>query len=143
MGARAPSAGGGSRPPSAKTQDYKGRKGWTFPWYSSFGSDFNRDFHVTLDGSDPDAEYNYRPIAEWIERDPAWEGWSGEQPGTSAFLRVDDRIFHTYSSFGRGAEWTGGSYAFLDLTPLGRQEDWEDPKGRSDSLRGNYPVFAS
>ena len=67
----------------------------------------------------------------------------GEFPGTSVFLRVDDRVFHTYSSFGRGAEWTGGSYAFLDLTALGRQEDWEEPKGRSDSVRGAIPDFAS
>ena len=52
-------------------------------------------------------------------------------------------MFHTYSSFGRGAEWTGGSYAYLDLTALGRQEDWEAPKGRADLERGNVPDFAS
>ena len=54
-----------------------------------------------------------------------------------------DRVFHTYSSYARGAEWTGGSYAFLDLTALGRQEDWEEPKGRSDHARTNQPDFAS
>ncbi|QXC61393.1 DUF899 domain-containing protein [Aquihabitans sp. G128] len=132
-----------SRAPIEKIEDYKHRKGWTFPWYSSFGSSFNYDFHVTLDEAVAPAEYNYRTQAEWAERDPSWGGWSGEQPGMSAFLRVGDDVFHTYSSYGRGAEWTGGSYAFLDLTPLGRQEDWEQPEGRSDALRGNSPDFAS
>src|SRR6478752_2552799 len=77
-----------SRAPIEKIQDYRARKGWTFPWYSSFGSAFNYDFHVTLDESVAPAEYNYRPLAEWAERDPSWAGWSGEQPGMSAFLRV-------------------------------------------------------
>ncbi|HEU5152400.1 MAG TPA: DUF899 domain-containing protein [Iamia sp.] len=132
-----------SRAPIEKIEDYKARKGWTFPWYSSFGSRFNHDFHVTIDEAVTPAEYNYRSQAEWAERDPSWAGWSGEQPGTSCFLRVGDEVFHTYSSFGRGAEWTGGSYAYLDLTALGRQEDWEEPAGRSDSVRGNSPDFAS
>ncbi len=132
-----------SRAPIERIEDYKARKGWTFPWYSSFGSMFNYDLHVTLDESVVPAEYNYRSQDEWVAQDPAWAGWSGEQPGTSCFLRVGDDVFHTYSSFGRGAEWTGGSYAYLDLTALGRQEDWEEPKGRSDSVRGNTPDFAS
>jgi len=63
-------------------------------------------------------------------------------PGRSCFLQVDGRVFHTYSQYARGLESTGGSYYFLDLTALGRQEDWEQPKGRSDSLRGNVPSFA-
>ena len=54
-----------------------------------------------------------------------------EQPGTSCFLRDGDRVFHTYSMYARGAEMLGGSYYFLDLTALGRQEDWEEPKGRA------------
>ena len=66
-----------------------------------------------------------------------------EAPGTSFFLRVDDRVFHTYSMFARGAEQTGGSYYFLDLTALGRQEEWEEPKGRSNSARESRPDFAS
>ena len=49
-------------------------------------------------------------------------------PGTSIFLRQGDRVFHTYSSYARGAEMTGGSYYFLDLTALGRQEEWEEPR---------------
>jgi predicted dithiol-disulfide oxidoreductase (DUF899 family) len=65
------------------------------------------------------------------------------QPGTSCFLRVDDRIFHTYSTFGRGAEMLGGSYYWLDLTALGRQEEWEEPKGRADAVRSATPDFAS
>ena len=66
-----------------------------------------------------------------------------DMPGTSCFLRDGDRVFHTYSSYARGAEWTGGSYAFLDLTALGRQEDWEEPEGRAEHARGNSPDFAS
>lgn len=132
-----------SRAPIETIEAYRAKKGWTFPWYSSFGTMFNYDFHVTLDESVAPAEYNYRPLAEWIERDPSWAGWSGEQPGMSCFLRVGDDVFHTYSSFGRGAEWNGGSYALLDLTALGRQEDWEEPAGRSEAVRGNSPDFAT
>ena len=127
-----------SRAPLEKIEAYKARKGWTFPWYSSYGSDFNYDFHVTLDDSVLPAEYNYRSTADM---GPDWAGWSGEQPGMSCFLRVDDDVFHTYSSFARGAEMTGGSYYFLDLTALGRQEEWELPKGRADSARGATPSF--
>ena len=106
-----------SRAPLAKLERYKATQGWTFPWYSSFGSDFNYDFHVTLDESVAPVEYNYR---DKDELEAAGMGWltegSSEQPGHSVFLRDGDRVFHTYSSFARGAEWTGGSYAFLDLT---------------------------
>jgi predicted dithiol-disulfide oxidoreductase (DUF899 family) len=58
-------------------------------------------------------------------------------------LRDGDTIFHTYSMFARGAEATGGSYYFLDLTALGRQEEWEEPKGRADIARGNRPDFST
>ena len=51
----------------------------------------------------------------------------------------DGEVFHTYSVYARGTEWLGGSYAFLDLTALGRQEDWEEPKGRADNVRGARP----
>jgi predicted dithiol-disulfide oxidoreductase (DUF899 family) len=125
-----------SRAPLAKIEDYKHRKGWTFPWYSSFGSDFNHDFGVTLDADVAPPAYNYRPLDDV---DPA--DLPMEMPGLSVFLRVDDRVFHTYSSFARGAEMTGGSYYFLDLTPLGRQEDWEEPKGRVESVRAGVPRF--
>jgi predicted dithiol-disulfide oxidoreductase (DUF899 family) len=125
-----------SRAPLAKIEDYKARKGWTFPWYSSFGSDFNYDFNVTLDESVAPLEYNFRPL------DVDWEQ-PVEMPGTSCFLREGDRVFRTYSSFARGAEQTGGSYYFLDLTALGRQEEWEEPKGRAEAVRAAQPDFAS
>ncbi len=132
-----------SRAPIEKISAYKAKKGWTFPWYSSFGSDFNYDFHVTLDDSVAPVEYNYKDFVALEAANPEWVGWSGEQPGLSCFLRVDDAVFHTYSQFARGAESTGGSYYFLDLTALGRQEEWEEPKGRTDSARSATPDFAS
>jgi predicted dithiol-disulfide oxidoreductase (DUF899 family) len=122
-----------SRAPISKLEAYKAARGWTIPWYSSFGSDFNYDFGVTLDPAVAPPEYNFRPEPEL----------AGEFPGTSVFLRIDDKVFHTYSSFARGAEWSGGSYAFLDLTALGRQEDWEEPKGRAESVRAAVPDFAN
>jgi len=135
-----------SRAPLAKIENYKARKGWTFPWYSSYGSDFNYDFHVTIDESVAPAEYNYRTKAEHEQAGTGYY-FEGEQPieepGLSCFLRVGDDIFHTYSQYGRGAESTGGSYYFLDLTALGRQEDWEEPKGRAESVREAKPDFAT
>jgi predicted dithiol-disulfide oxidoreductase (DUF899 family) len=89
-----------SRAPLDKLQAYKTRKGWDRPWYSSFGSDFNYDFQVTTD--------------------------TGETHGLSVFFRIDDDIFHTYSTYNRGAESLMDSYRLLDVTPYGRQEDWED-----------------
>ncbi|WP_426561891.1 DUF899 domain-containing protein [Angustibacter sp. McL0619] len=134
-----------ARAPLAKIVDYRDRKGWTVPWFSSYGSDFNYDFHVTLDASKAPLEYNYRSDAEW--REHGWPdglgkaGESSEQPGYSCFLRDGDEVFHTYSTFGRGTEQLGGGYAFLDMTALGRQEDWEEPKGRADATRGAVPNF--
>ena len=66
-----------------------------------------------------------------------------DMPGRSCFLAVDGRVYRTYSQYARGLESTGGSYYFLDLTALGRQEEWEEPKGRSDAVRANTPDFAS
>lgn len=129
-----------SRAPLAKIENYKRRKGWTFPWYSSFGSDFNYDFHVTLDASVAPVEYNYVSAAEAAKHGVTLEG---EQPGHSCFLRDGDEVFHTYSMYARGAETLGGSYYFLDLTALGRQEEWEEPKGRASDARGARPDFAS
>src|SRR3954454_24877673 len=132
-----------SRAPISKLEAYKAARGWTIPWYSSFGSDFNYDFHVTNDESRAPLEYNYRDKAEHEATGTSYYVEGTENPGTSVFLRIDDRVFHTYSCFARGAEWTGGSYAFLDLTPLGRQEDWEEPKGRSQSVRTATADFAT
>ena len=122
-----------SRAPLEKIERYKAERGWTFPWYSSFGSDFNYDFGVTLDSSVSPPKYNYRA-------EPALEG---EQPGQSCFLRDGDDVFHTYSNYARGAEMTGGSYYYLDLTALGRQEEWEEPRDRTADQRGARPDFAS
>ena len=126
-----------SRAPLAKLEKWKAKKGWNLPWYSSFGTDFNYDFGVTIDESRTPAEYNFRTKDEFetmgsdfFESDQPFE-----MPGRSCFLQVDGRVFHTYSQYARGLESTGGSYYFLDLTALGRQEDWEEPEGRSESVR--------
>ncbi len=108
-------------------------------------SDFNYDFHVTLDEPVAPLEYNYRTETE--HRQASTAGYvEGEQPieapGSSYFLRDDSRVFHTYSAYARGAEMTGGSYYFLDLTALGRQEDWEEPKGHAASTHGAVPDFS-
>ncbi|GAA2933946.1 MULTISPECIES: DUF899 domain-containing protein [Streptomyces] len=101
-----------SRAPFPKILPFKARMGWTVPWYSSYGSGFNRDFEVTL------------------ER----EGELVERPGLSCFLRDRDRVFHTYSTYERGLDGLGSTTSLLDLTALGRQEAWEEPKGRSSAL---------
>jgi predicted dithiol-disulfide oxidoreductase (DUF899 family) len=125
-----------SRGPLAKIEAFKERMGWTFPWYSSVRSDFNFDFHVTFDESVAAFEYNFRtkseieatgfPVGEW------------EQPfdlhGLSVFLRDGERVFHTYSTYARGTDGLGFVSTFLDLTPLGRQEEWEEPKGRASAF---------
>jgi predicted dithiol-disulfide oxidoreductase (DUF899 family) len=111
-----------SRAPLAKITPFKQRMGWTFPWYSSFGSDFNYDFHVTLDEAVAPVEYNYRDNAE-LEQAGMAPLPSGEQPGLSVFLRDGGSIFHTYSTYARGVDLLDGTYNYLDLTPLGRQED--------------------
>ena len=129
-----------------KIEAYRARRGWTFPWYSSGDGDFNYDFHVTLDESRAPIEYNYRTAAEHRAAGTAGcvEGDQPiEMPGTSYFLRDGDRVFHTYSNYARGAEMTGGSYYFLDLTALGRQEDWEEPKGRATAAHAAQPDFAT
>jgi predicted dithiol-disulfide oxidoreductase (DUF899 family) len=136
-----------ARAPLAKLERYKVKRGWTFPWYSSYGSDFNYDFHVTIDESVTPLEINFRSRQEWERPEHAKSHWLLEQeqpfenPGVSCFLREGDRVFHTYFTTGRGAEWTGGAYAFLDLTGLGRQEQWEEPKGRADIEREAVPNF--
>jgi predicted dithiol-disulfide oxidoreductase (DUF899 family) len=93
-----------ARAPFSKIKAFKKRMGWTVPWFSSLRSDFNDDFGVTTD--------------------------EGETFGLSVFLRNGDEIFHTYFTDGRGVEYLGSTWSFLDLTPYGRQETWEDsPKG--------------
>jgi predicted dithiol-disulfide oxidoreductase (DUF899 family) len=135
-----------SRAPLAKIEAYKASKGWTFPWYSSYDSDFNYDFHVTLDESVTPVEYNYRTKAEHEQAGSdayAKVDQPIERPGRSCFLREGDSVFHTYSVYARGLETVGGSYYLLDETALGRQEDWEEPKGRATDARGAIPDFSS
>ena len=134
-----------SRAPLAKLERWKARKGWDVPWYSSFDTRFNHDFGVTVDESAGAATYNYRTRAEHeaAGSDVFESEQPFEMPGRSCFLQVDGRVFHTYSQYARGLESTGGSYYFLDLTALGRQEEWEEPKGRSGGPRTASPDFAS
>jgi len=106
-----------SRAPLDKIERFRKRMGWSFPWVSSFGSDFNYDFHVTLD--DDHTEYNYAPVSA----QPASRPQKGEREGLSVFLRDGVRLFHTYSTYQRGIDPFLNTYNFLDLTPLGRQEE--------------------
>ena len=130
-----------SRAPLDKLERYKKTRGWTFPWYSSYGSDFNYDYNVTIDASVTPVMWNFRTLPELEKVGMGWLGeGSSEQPGYSVFLRDGDAIFHTYSMYARGAESLGGSYYFLDTTPLGRQEEWEEPKGRATWRVGPFPT---
>jgi predicted dithiol-disulfide oxidoreductase (DUF899 family) len=124
-----------SRGPYDKIVAFRERMGWTFPWYSSYGSDFNYDFHVNVDDRVAPVLLNFRTEAELAEAGIPWtESWRGEWPAISAFLRVDDAVYHTYSTFGRGIEQTANANGYLDLTAFGRQEEWEEPKGRAIPL---------
>lgn len=112
-----------SKAPVAKLEAFKKRMGWTFPWYSSSSNTFNRDFHVTVDTTAGD-EYNYHDAGKlkqagklWIER--------GELPGLSVFLKDGEALYHTYSTYQRGLDIFLNTYNFLDVTPLGRQEEHE------------------
>ena len=104
-----------SRAPLAKLEQYKVQQGWSLPWVSSFGSGFNYDFHVTLDESVTPAQYNYCRVSI-----------KGERHGMSVFFRLHDDIFHTYSVYARGCETLTDTYRLLDITPYGRQEDFEN-----------------
>ncbi len=104
-----------SRAPLAQIESFKRRMGWTFRWLSSYGSDFNYDFHVTLDEAAGSVEYNYQHAAALAQA-------TRELPGLSVFLHDGDSIFHTYSTYQRGLDLLLNTYNYLDLTPLGRQE---------------------
>lgn len=110
-----------SRAPLAEIEAYKQRMGWHFDWVSSFGNDFNYDFHVSFTPEQlaaRNAEYNYQMIDPGIE----------ELPGYSVFAKNETgEVFHTYSAFARGGEALLGTYALLDMTP----------KGRDETLNGN------
>ena len=115
-----------SRAPLAKLDAYKAQKGWSIAWFSSFGSDFNYDFHVTLDPKVTPAEYNYRNKVEMAAAVGHPVLMEGEEHGLSVFFRLDDDIFHTYSAFARGTESLTDAYRLLDTTPYGWQQDIED-----------------
>lgn len=117
-----------SRAPLSKLETYKTSQGWTLPWYSSYDSDFNYDFHATLDASVAPIMYNYRDADELAQLGTPVSTTDGpsESHGISVFFRLDDAIFHTYSAYARGVEALTDSASLLDITPYGRQEDWED-----------------
>jgi predicted dithiol-disulfide oxidoreductase (DUF899 family) len=125
-----------SRAPLDKLEKHRAAKGWRIPWYSSYGSDFNYDFEATLDSGRQPIVYNYRE-----EPDMLGDNASTEVPGLSCFLRDGGQVFHTYSTWARGSDTIGSSYSLLDITALGRQEDWEEPKGRAPRVHGADPTF--
>ena len=115
-----------SRAPLARIEERRAEKGWTFPWYSSEGSDFNYDFHATLDERRAPIEMNYRDQAEWAAAGVPAEELTGDWPVNSVFVTDGSAVYHAYSAFQRGLDQLATAYQFLDLTPYGRQEAWED-----------------
>ena len=129
-----------SRAPLAKLQAYKRRMGWSFPWASSFGSDFNYDFqaaHTEEQQQSGIVEYNFRavdvrpsldagkegPLAEFAAgAGTDWATFAREAPGMSAFALEDGVVYHTYSAYARGLDGLWGMYQWLDRAPRGRNE---------------------
>lgn len=110
-----------SRAPIASIERFRQRMGWSLPWYSSDGSDFNYDFHTSFDEDIAPIEYNYSDKAE-LERVAPYVKSGTDGPGISVFLRDGDRVLHAYSAYSRGLDQLIGTYTYLDLTPLGRQK---------------------
>jgi predicted dithiol-disulfide oxidoreductase (DUF899 family) len=125
-----------SQAPLAKLQAYKQRMGWTFPWASSAGSDFNYDFRVTHSAEEwrsGSVEYNYRQMdASDVDRPDVlematgvgtdWATYRQQGPGLSAFVLDEGTVYHTYSAYERGVDGIWGMYQWLDRAPLGRNE---------------------
>jgi predicted dithiol-disulfide oxidoreductase (DUF899 family) len=128
-----------SRTPLAKLQTYKRRMGWTFPWASSFGSDFNFDFGVGFTEEQQRTgtiEYNYErgghamdmaAVPEPVAKNAAMAGtdvatYTRERPGMSAFVLEGGVVYHTYSTYARGLDGLWGMYQWLDRAPRGRNE---------------------
>lgn len=128
-----------SRAPLEKIETFKRRMCWNFPWVSSFGSDFNYDFHVSLDPEKGDYEYNYADAKTLLTAGKIWFP-KGELPGLSVFLREGGNVFHTYSTYQRGLDLPLNTYNFLDLTPFGRQEEGEQIQGWVRH-RDKYPAL--
>jgi len=129
-----------SRAPFERIEQFRKRMGWTLPWYSSLGSDFNYDFHVSSDEAITPIEYNYKD-SETLEREGlAWYvAGNSDQHGVSVFARDGGRVFHTYSTYGVGADVMLSTYRFLDLTPAGRQRyinewPWHDTYGGASPI---------
>jgi predicted dithiol-disulfide oxidoreductase (DUF899 family) len=112
-----------SRAPISKIEPFRQRMGWTFPWYSSLGSDFNYDFHVTNDEAVVPIEYNFRSARELADRGEAWAARPGEQGGLSVFLRDGDTILRTWSGYGPVIELFCTTDQLLNVTRLGRQDE--------------------
>jgi predicted dithiol-disulfide oxidoreductase (DUF899 family) len=124
-----------TRAPYEKIDAFRQRMGWTFPWYSSDGSDFNYDFHATVDDRVAPVQIFHRDEAEMAQAGQPWtDSMRGDWPAISAFLQVDGVVYHTYATFGRGIEEFHNGDPYLDLTALGRQEAWEEPQGRAAPL---------
>ena len=103
-----------SRAPYQDFQAFKKRMGWKFPWYSSFGSDFNYDYHVSFKANEG-GEYNFAPTTQ--DKDE-------EAPGMSCFYKDEDgTIYHTYSGYSRAGDILIGAHNWLDIAPLGRNEE--------------------
>jgi predicted dithiol-disulfide oxidoreductase (DUF899 family) len=128
-----------SQAPITVIQGYKSRLGWTFPWASSLGSDFNFDFHVSFTEEQQrsgEVEYNFRPMntkpildspSEGLTEIAAMTGtdaatYTRQAPGMSAFALEDGVVYHTYSAFARGVDSLWGMYQWLDRAPKGRNE---------------------
>ena len=124
-----------SRAPYARISQVQQERGYPVQWYSSYGSDFNFDLGVSFGKDEPAPHYNYRD-------EPQLHG-ADEMPGFSCFLRDGDDVFHTYSTYARGTDYLVAAYPLLDLTALGRQEDWEEPKGRVEKPHPADPSFTS
>ena len=104
-----------SRAPLPQIAAFKKRMGWRFKWVSSYGNDFNFDYHVSFTPDELSAgkvEYNYR-LTEWS---------GSEAPGISVFLKDRDQIYHTYSTYERGLDMLNVAYHYMDLVPKGRDE---------------------
>jgi predicted dithiol-disulfide oxidoreductase (DUF899 family) len=129
-----------SRAPLAKLRAYQRRMGWSFPWASSFGSDFNYDFQAACTIAEQQTgagEYNFGamdarwsldvgtqgPLADWAaDCGTDWPTYFRERPGVSAFVLADDVVYHTYSAYARGVDGLWGMYQWLDRAPRGRNE---------------------
>jgi predicted dithiol-disulfide oxidoreductase (DUF899 family) len=106
-----------SRAPFAKIEAYKKRMGWSFPWVSSHGSDFNFDYHVTFTPEEIAAGKGYYNYG-------VWQIGASDEVGISVFAKSKEgQVFHTYSCYARGTEWLNGAYHYLDLVPKGRDEE--------------------